>query len=132
MIVVDASALVALSDGEDDAAAFAEALQNSSAALISSVNAFEAGLVLIGRGRLSGEKDFNSWLAEIGVTVYAEGADHTEALRAYLTFGRGYHPARLNLGDSFAYALAKKLDAPLLYKGDDFARTDIRSALQPT
>ena len=132
MIVVDASALVALSDGEDDAAAFAEALQNSSAALISSVNAFEAGLVLIGRGRLSGEKDFNRWLAEIGVTVYAEGADHTEALRAYLTFGRGYHPARLNLGDSFAYALAKKLDAPLLYKGDDFARTDIRSALQPT
>ncbi|MBR7621169.1 type II toxin-antitoxin system VapC family toxin [Phenylobacterium sp. 20VBR1] len=132
MMVVDASALVALSDGEDDAAAFAEALQNSAAALISSVNAFEAGLVLIGRGRLSDEKDLNRWLSEIGVTVYAGGADHTEALRAYLAFGRGYHPARLNLGDSFAYALAKKLDAPLLYKGDDFARTDIRSALQPT
>lgn len=132
MMVVDASALVALSDDEDDAAAFAEALQNSSAALISSVNAFEAGLVLIGRGRLSDEKDLNRWLSEIGVTVYAGGVDHTEALAAYLAFGRGYHPAKLNLGDSFAYALAKKLNAPLLYKGDDFARTDIRSALQPT
>ena len=52
-------------------------------------------------------------------------------MQAYLTFGRGYHPARLNLADSFAYALARRLDAPLLYKGDDFALTDIRSALQP-
>ena len=54
------------------------------------------------------------------------------ALDAYLRFGKGLHPARLNLGDCFAYALAKALDAPLLYKGDDFAMTDIRSALQPT
>ncbi|HYE45293.1 MAG TPA: type II toxin-antitoxin system VapC family toxin, partial [Caulobacter sp.] len=44
----------------------------------------------------------------------------------------GRHPAKLNLGDCFAYALAKRLDAPLLYKGDDFAKTDIRSAVQPT
>ena len=54
------------------------------------------------------------------------------ALRAYLAFGRGVHRAGLNLGDCFAYALAKQLDAPLLYKGDDFSVTDIRPALQPT
>lgn len=54
------------------------------------------------------------------------------ALGAYLTYGRGVHRARLNLGDCFAYALAKELDAPLLYKGNDFLHTDIRPALQPT
>jgi ribonuclease VapC len=54
------------------------------------------------------------------------------ALAAYLAWGRGHHDARLNLADCFAYALAKHLDAPLLYKGDDFALTDVRSALQPT
>ena len=51
------------------------------------------------------------------------------ALQAYLQYGKGRHPARLNLADCFAYALAKRLDVPLLYKGDDFAKTDIRSAL---
>ncbi len=50
------------------------------------------------------------------------------ALQAHLRYGKGRHPARLNLSDCFAYALAKQLDAPLLYKGDDFSQTDIRSA----
>jgi ribonuclease VapC len=51
------------------------------------------------------------------------------AADAYRRYGKGYHSARLNYGDCFAYALAKELDAPLLYKGNDFAQTDIRSAL---
>ncbi len=54
------------------------------------------------------------------------------ALEAYLQFGKGFHPAKLNLADCFSYALAKSLDAPLLYTGNDFALTDVRSALQPT
>ena len=54
------------------------------------------------------------------------------ALRAYLQYGKGVHRAGLNLGDCYAYALAKAMDAPLLYKGEDFVFTDIRPALQPT
>ena len=65
----------------------------------------------------------------IGIMPVSE-AQARDAVQAYARFGKASrHPARLNFGDCFAYALAKSLDAPLLYKGDDFARTDIRSAL---
>ena len=129
MIVVDASALVAIGDLEADAATFIRAIASSPGAIISPVNATEAGLILIGRGRLPGVPGVVDWLAELSVEVFAGPIDHMGALAAYVSYGRGFHPARLNLGDCFAYALAKALDAPLLYKGDDFARTDIRSAL---
>ena len=132
MIVVDASALVALGEREAEALAIATALQDNASAIISPINAMEAGLILIGRGRFADPDEYNGWLAQIGVTLDGDTIDHMDALRAYLRFGRGYHPAKLNLGDAFAYALAKRLDAPLLYKGDDFVQTDIRSALQPT
>jgi ribonuclease VapC len=68
------------------------------------------------------------WLDQLAVRVNDTPVTQA-ALDAYLRFGKGRHPARLNLGDCFAYALAKALDAPLLYKGDDFALTDVRSAL---
>jgi ribonuclease VapC len=84
---------------------------------------------LIGRGRFAGVEDLDAWIAGLGLEVDAHSVGHGEALAAYMRYGRGYHPAKLNLGDSFAYALAKKLDAPLLYKGDDFSQTDIRPAL---
>jgi ribonuclease VapC len=122
VIVVDASALVAIGAGV--------LLTNETR--ISAVNYVEAGLVLIGRGRLTSKAELNIWLATLGVEIVQAVDLAEEALLAYLTFGRGYHPARLNMGDCFAYALAKSLDAPLLYKGDDFALTDVRSALQPT
>lgn len=132
MIVVDASALVAIGGEEADAELYLEALERADKALVSPVNAVEAGLVLIGRGRIAHAVDFDRWLSALGVEVDNGLIAHADALNAYLAFGRGYHPARLNFGDSFAYALARKLDAPLLYKGDDFALTDVRSALQPT
>lgn len=132
MIVVDASALVAIGDFEPDARTYLAALEQADSAVISSVNAIETGLLLFGRKRLKGVEDLNRWLAALEVEVDRSVIDHAEVLEIYLLFGRGYHRARLNFGDCFAYALAKRLDAPLLYKGDDFARTDIRSALQPT
>jgi ribonuclease VapC len=129
VIVVDASALVAIGDFADDARLFAEVISRASAAVMSPVNAVEAGLILIGRQRFHDIDDFNLWLASIGVAIASEPVDHSAALAAYMQFGRNYHRARLNFADSFAYALAKSLDAPLLYKGNDFALTDIRSAL---
>jgi len=128
VIVADASALVAIGERESDAATFAAALENNET-VISSINYVETGIVLISRGRLMSQADLDQWLERIGVSIVRGEALGTMAMAAYLRFGRGYHPAKLNLGDCFAYALAKSLGAPLLYKGNDFALTDIRSAL---
>jgi ribonuclease VapC len=131
VIVVDASALVAIGDDEFERAELLSALQLDDR-VIGSVNYVEAGLILIGRQCLENKPDFDRWLNKLGVEVRSTDDLAELALETYLKFGRSYHRARLNLGDCFAYALAKQLDAPLLYKGDDFAMTDVRSALQPT
>jgi ribonuclease VapC len=130
MIVVDASALVAIGDEESDADDYYQMLR-ANEAVVSSINYVEAGVVLIGRDRLRGKPRYDEWLADLGVAVHGSDDLADLALEAYLQFGRGYHRARLNLADCFAYALSKKLGAPLLYKGDDFAWTDVTRA-QPT
>lgn len=127
MIVVDASALVAIGDEEPEADHFLEILERT-ASCIAAVNYVETGLILIGRRRLATQEDLDYWLRELGVKVTPDENLASEALSAYLAYGRRYHPAKLNLADCFAYALAKQLDAPLLYKGDDFPLTDVRSA----
>ncbi|MFI4935912.1 MAG: type II toxin-antitoxin system VapC family toxin [Caulobacterales bacterium] len=131
MIVVDASALVAIGDEEPDADDLLRVV-NSDETVIAGINYVEAGLILIGRRRLADKEDLDRWLGRLAVQVHTAEDLAGDALQAYLRYGRAYHRARLNLGDCFAYALAKSLDAPLLYKGDDFTFTDIRSALQPT
>jgi ribonuclease VapC len=132
LIVVDASALVAIAAEEPDRHRYIDALERSDAAHLAAPNYLEAGLVLVRRNVVANRREFDTWLKDSGVIVRADLPLATDALDAYLRYGKGLHPARLNLADCFAYALAKTLDAPLLYKGDDFAQTDIRSALQPT
>jgi ribonuclease VapC len=129
LIVVDASALVAIGALEPDFRRYAEALEQSDTAIVSHPNYVETGIILIGRDHLEDQAHLNAWLTSLDVAVWDGDGLATAALAAYLRFGRGFHPARLNLADVFAYALAKTLDVPLLYKGDDFAKTDIRSAL---
>jgi ribonuclease VapC len=128
VIAVDASALVAIGDDEPEAERFLDILERNPSC-ISAVNYVETGLILIGRGRLATQEDFDDWLKRLGAKVMPDENLAAAALGAYLVYGRRYHPAKLNLADCFAYALAKTLDAPLLYKGDDFPLTDIRSAL---
>ncbi len=128
MIVVDASALVAIGDDEPEAERFLAVLEQNPSR-ISAVNYVEAGLILIGRGRLATQEDLDDWLKQLGASVMPDENLASAALDAYLVYGRRRHPAKLNLADCFAYALAKSLDAPLLYKGDDFPLTDVRSAL---
>jgi ribonuclease VapC len=128
-IVVDSSALVAIGTFEPDRPAFIRAIETASAILISPINYVETGVVLTGRGHFVSRQAFDEWLSNYRVRVAAEPVVDTLALDAYLTFGKARHPARLNLADCFAYALAKSLDAPLLYKGDDFRMTDVRSAV---
>ena len=132
MIVVDASALVAIGRREPDWIEFLQILEVTDRAVLSAINYVEAGIVLTQRGDSFTPVNFNALLSDLRIEVREDVGLADVALAAYLRFGKGFHPARLNLGDCFAYALAKQLDVPLLYRGDDFAMTDIRSALQPT
>ena len=106
------------------------ALRDSSLSLISPVNLWEAGVSLQQRQVADGERVMRAFLADAGVSV-AEigGVEAGLAFEAWRRFGKGQHPARLNLGDCFAYALARSRDLPLLFKGEDFAMTDIRPVL---
>jgi ribonuclease VapC len=128
-LVVDSSALVAIALREPDRGPLIQALEAADEILISPMNYVETGVVLTTHGLFASREAIDVWLADYRVQVAREPAIETTALDAYLRFGKGRHPARLNLADCFAYALAKQLDAPLLYKGDDFPLTDIRSAL---
>lgn len=129
MMVIDASALVAIMLKEPEKGTFLGKIIQAERALTGAVNALEASMVLHSRLGANGIKDLDAFMFEMYIDIADITADHLILARqAYLAYGKGYHPARLNLGDCFAYALAKSLDAPLLYKGTDFNLTDIATA----
>jgi ribonuclease VapC len=134
VIVVDTSAIVAIVLGEAERDAFVEAIQQADKALISTVSVVEARMVVHGR---RGQRAVVLMDDVLRLPVFewvAPGPAETDAAyAAFVAFGKGSgHPAGLNFGDLFGYALAKTRGAPLLYKGDDFAQTDVRSALAET
>ncbi|MDX2178399.1 MAG: type II toxin-antitoxin system VapC family toxin [Bryobacteraceae bacterium] len=126
-LAVDASALLAILFRESDSRPFAIKLSTAEAVWISPINWWEVQVHAIGRGGESGEKDANELLAEFNVQVEPVTHDHARLALAAFARYRG-RPVRLNLGDCFAYALAKAKGVPLLYKGSDFAATDIEAA----
>lgn len=129
-IVVDASALVAIALDEPEAEAMMAALDGVQG-WATPVNIMEAGLTLVLREGLFTPAQFQDWLADRNVAE-THSVTFGHALAAYLQYGKGVHRAALNMGDCYAYALAKQMGAPLLYKGNDFVLTDVKSALQPT
>ena len=131
MIAVDASAICAIAFNESDRDGFLVALRAADGALVSPVNKWEATVsIQIRRPDVLAERVVHDILTRAGVEVAEIGATEAGlAFEAWRNFGKGHHPARLNLGDCFAYALAKSRGLPLLYKGDDFAKTDVRPAL---
>lgn len=135
MIVVDSSAIIAILRQEPEAQTLLDRLHaaSPSSRLISAANFVEVGAVLAGRLQdpLQGSSLLDQVLTEAAITVAPlDEAQARLALEARIRFGKGFGAkANLNLGDSFAYALAKSLDAPLLYVGDDFRQTDVKSAL---
>ena len=131
-MVVDTSALVAMFLAEPEHRAFEAAIDEAAEALVSVVSRVELTTVLCG-GRVAADPEqVERFVRSLGVQLVAVTVEQMAlALRAVLVFGKGRHPAKLNLGDCFAYALAKSLDAPLLFKGDDFSRTDIVPAWRP-
>ncbi len=133
MIVVDSSALIAILEEEPDAAVYAAALQQADRLLVSAVDVHETGIVLRSRhGTAAAERMWRFLRVENDFEIISfDEAQAREALSAFDRFGKGIHAkARLNLSDCAAYALAKTMNAPLLFKGNDFAATDVRSCLE--
>ena len=130
MIVIDSSAIIAILKNETEAAPFTEAVGRAERCFLSAVNYLEVCLVLLGRGPKAALAYLDPWIERAGIEVVAFDAPlATVAREASLRFGRGRHPAGLNLGDCAAYALAKSRDLPLLFKGADFPKTDIVPAI---
>ena len=131
MIAIDTLALVAIALGEPEASLFAAAIQKADKALVSTVSIVEARMVVHGRRGQRAVVLLDELLKLPPFEWVAPGpADADAAYAAFVVFGKGSgHPAALNFGDVFSYALAKLRGLALLYKGNDFARTDIASAL---
>jgi len=131
MITIDTSALIAIVFGESERTEFLEALLAARPALISSVSVLEARMVAHGRRGPRALGLMDDLLALPVFSVVGPGpAEMEAAFRAFMTYGKGSgHPAALNFGDLFAYALAKVRGTPLLFKGQDFALTDIEPAM---
>jgi len=131
VIAVDTSALVAIVLGEPERDVLLARLRRSRRALISAVSVVEAKMVVYGRRGAPAVVLLDDLLELSGFEVVAVGeAEASRAFAAFVAFGKGTgHPARLNFGDVFAYALAKTRRVPLLFKGEDFLQTDVVSAL---
>ncbi len=130
MIVVDTSALLAILNNEPERDHFLDVLANADAVMMSAVTLYESMLVASARRGPDNLDDLNQILETIGAEIVPFDADQAQtAHAAYMRYGKGIHAAaRLNLCDCVAYALAKQLDVPLLFKGNDFAATDIARA----
>lgn len=127
-MIVDTSALVEVLNAEPESQTFLQGLMTSSVK-ISAVTAFEFGMVVDRWKRPGASTAADRLLLQIEAEIVAVDADTAqEARRAYVRFGKSFHPAALNFGDCFAYALVKETGEPLLYKGNDFAQTDVISA----
>lgn len=130
-MVIDTSALLALLGDEPEAAAFEAAIESDPVRLVSAGNLLEAAIVVESRWGPAGGRELDLLIHEAAVEVVPVDAEQVEVARqAYRDFGRGRHAASLNYGDCFAYALACISGEPLLFKGDDFARTDV-TAVEP-
>jgi ribonuclease VapC len=129
-VVLDTSALVAMLLGEPERDQFIAALAEAEDPLISAGTLLEASIVLQSKLGDGGLADLDELLATAGVRCVAVDLAQVHAARdAFARFGKGRDAAGLNYGDCFAYALAKVAQAPLLFKGDDFGRTDVVVAI---
>lgn len=128
-LAVDTSALAAILFQEPEADTFLQVLSATGRIGISAVNKAELSMVVQSRLGATGVARTLDLLAMYGITVIpVDEAFADLATEAFARFGKGRHPAGLNFGDCFAYALAKTSNAPLLFKGNDFSRTDIPGA----
>ncbi|MFK4490443.1 type II toxin-antitoxin system VapC family toxin [Bradyrhizobium sp. USDA 336] len=125
-MVIDASAIVAIALNEDDAADIERLIVDDPIRLISAATVLEATMVIETRLGDAGGRELDLWLVKIGAEIVAVDAGQADAARrAWRRYGKGRHAASLNYGDCFSYALALTRNEPLLFKGADFAKTDV-------
>ncbi len=125
-MVIDTSALLAILQDEPDRRSFTEAIEAAAVRRTSAATFLEASMVLQSRFGAEGIQRLDMLIESAGIEVVAVDLVQAKvARRAFVDFGKGRHPAGLNYGDCFAYALARRLGEPLLCKGDDFSRTDL-------
>jgi ribonuclease VapC len=128
-MVIDTSVLAAIAFNEPEAAAFRERIADDPVRLISAATVLEAAMVIETRLGEAAGADLDLWLYKAEVEIVPVTAEHSDrARRAWRRYGKGRHPASLNYGDCFSYALATLSGEPLLYKGNDFSQTDIEAA----
>jgi len=130
-VIVDTSAIVAILKGEPEAGSFAESIATAPSLRISAVNYVESGAVIDSVQDPVISRQLDRLLESSRISIESVSVGQARIARqAYRDFGKGSgHPARLNFGDCFAYALASEAGESLLFKGEDFSRTDIASAL---
>lgn len=129
-MIVDTSALAAILFQEADARRYAEALVDRGGAALSAANLVELTMVVEGRAGEEAGREVDGLLARLNVSVSPVTRHHAELARqAWRRYGKGRHPAGLNLGDCFSYVLAAMTNSPLLFKGADFSQTDVKAAL---
>jgi len=128
-MIVDTSAMVAIFYGEPEAADFTKRIHGAASTRISVANYVELSMVIEKQLGPEGMIQVDAFFRRAAITIEPVTIDQGNLARqAFLDFGKGRHKAGLNFGDCFAYALAKDLDEPLLFRGKDFAQTDTRSA----
>ena len=126
-MVVDTSAVIAILFSEPETESFVRALADDSKKMISAFNALESAIVIEAKKGEAGGRELDLLLHRARIEIISLSGDQVElALTAWRKYGKGNHPAGLNIGDCCAYALAKYSGEPLLFKGKDFSQTDIQ------
>ena len=126
-VVIDTSAVLAILLGEPERGKFLRLLSESETRLLSAANALETAIVVESRRGEAAGREFDLFLHRTKIEIVAVDEEQFSIARfAWRKFGKGRHPAALNFGDCFAYALTKTSSEPLLAKGDDFRRTDLQ------
>jgi len=129
-MVIDTSALLAILLAEPEASVFVQSIAASSKRLVSALSALEAAIVIHSRKGPAGVRELDLLFHAAGLTVVNFDSEQVQLARAaYEKFGKGHHPAALNLGDCCSYALAVSAGESLLFKGNDFSQTDVMAAV---
>ncbi len=128
-MVIDSSALIAILLGEKEAGLFARSIMDDPRRHISSFSVLETSIVIEAKKGANGSRELDLLLYKIHANIVPFDSEQLElARKAWRKFGKGRHPASLNIGDCCSYALSKSIGEPLLYKGKDFEETDIGKA----
>jgi len=126
-MVLDTSAVVAVLQNETERRKFNEAIEASESRSLSTASFVECSMILESRYGADGVRDLDLFIAKAQVSLVPVDEEQANlARRAFQKFGKGRHPAGLNFGDCFSYALSRALDSPLLFKGNDFNQTDVQ------